>query len=159
MGTFRRRGLPWWALGAGGGDGLWLMAYSVVGINGIGPVMADKLKKVGTRTTAKLIETAKSAKGRKELAAKSGVDEKTILRWANLADRMRIKGIGEDYAKLLQVVGVDTIKELKHRNVAKLAAAMREANKKNKLVRLLPSERRVQRWVDQARKLELKITY
>ena len=121
--------------------------------------MADKLKKVGIRTTAKLLEAAKSAKGRKALAAKIGVDEKTILRWANLVDRMRIKGIGEDYAKLLQVVGVDTVKELQHRNVAKLASAMREANKKNKLVRLLPSERRVQRWINEAKQLPLKITY
>jgi predicted flap endonuclease-1-like 5' DNA nuclease len=135
------------------------MSYAIIDIKGIGPLMAEKLRKVGIRTTEKLLETAKSAKGRKELAGKIGVDEKTILRWANLTDRMRIKGIGEDYAKLLQVVGVDTVKELKHRNVAKLASAMREANKKNKLVRLLPSERRVQRWVDQARKLELKITY
>ena len=136
------------------------MSYAIMDIKGIGPLMAERLKeKAGIRTTEKLLETAKSAKGRKELAAKIGVDEKTILRWANLADRMLIKGIGEDYAELLQVVGVDTVKELKYRNVAKLASAMREANKKNKLVRLLPSERRVQRWVDQARKLELKITY
>jgi len=128
-------------------------------IDGIGPLMTDKLKKVGIRTTAKLLEAAKSAKGRKALAEKIGVDEKTILRWANLVDRMRIKGVGEDYARLLQVVGVDTVKELKYRNVAKLASAMREANKKSKLVRLLPSERRVQRWVDQAKQLPLKITY
>jgi predicted flap endonuclease-1-like 5' DNA nuclease len=128
-------------------------------IKGIGPLMADKLKRVGIRTTEKLLETAASAKGRKDLAAKIGVDEKTILRWANLVDRMRIKGIGEDYATLLQEVGVDTVKELKYRNVAKLASAMREANKKNKLVRLLPSERRVRRWVDAAKVLPLKITY
>jgi predicted flap endonuclease-1-like 5' DNA nuclease len=135
------------------------MSYSVMDIKGIGPLMAGKLKKVGISRTAKLLETAASAKGRKELAAKIGVDEQTILRWANLVDRMRIKGIGEDYAQLLQDVGVDTVKELKHRNVAKLASAMREANKKNKKVRLLPSERRVQRWVDEAKVLPLKITY
>jgi predicted flap endonuclease-1-like 5' DNA nuclease len=135
------------------------MSYAIMDINGIGPLLADKLKKVGIRTTAKLLEAAKSAKGRKTLAARIGVDEKTILRWANLADRMRIKGVGEDYAKLLQAVGVDTVKELKYRNVAKLASAMRDANKKNKLVRLLPSERRVQRWIDHARQLPLKITY
>jgi predicted flap endonuclease-1-like 5' DNA nuclease len=128
-------------------------------IKGIGPLMAEKLRKVGIRTTAKLLETAASAKGRKDLAAKIGVDEKTVLRWANLVDRMRIKGIGEDYATLLQEVGVDTVKELKHRNVAKLASAMREANKRNKKVRLLPSEGRVQRWVDQAKHLPLKISY
>jgi predicted flap endonuclease-1-like 5' DNA nuclease len=135
------------------------MSYAIMDINGIGPLLADKLKKVGIRTTAKLLEAAKSAKGRKTLAARIGVDEKTILRWANLADRMRIKGVGEDYAKLLQAVGVDTVKELKYRNVAKLASAMRDANKKNKLVRLLPSERRVQRWIDHAKQLPLKITY
>jgi predicted flap endonuclease-1-like 5' DNA nuclease len=135
------------------------MSYAIMDIKGIGPLMAEKLKKVGIRTTTKLLETARSAKGRKQLAAKIGVDEKTILRWANLADRMRIKGVGEDYAKLLQAVGVDTVKELKYRNVAKLASAMREANQRNKLVRLLPSERRVQRWVDAARQLPLKITY
>jgi predicted flap endonuclease-1-like 5' DNA nuclease len=135
------------------------MSYAVMDIKGIGPLMADKLKKQGIRTTEKLLETAASAKGRKELAARIGVDEKTVLRWANLVDRMRIKGIGEDYATLLQDVGVDTVRELKHRNVAKLASAMREANKKNKKVRLLPSERRVQRWVDQAKQLPLKITY
>jgi predicted flap endonuclease-1-like 5' DNA nuclease len=135
------------------------MSYSITDINGIGPLAAEKLKKVGIRTATKLLEAAKSAKGRKALAARIGVDEKTILRWANLVDRMRIKGVGEDYAKLLQVVGVDTVKELKHRNVAKLASAMREANKKTKLVRLLPSEGRVQRWVDHAKHLPLKITY
>jgi len=135
------------------------MSYSVMDIKGIGPLMADKLKKVGIRTTVKLLETAASAKGRKELAAKIGGDEKTILRWANLVDRMRIKGIGEDYAQLLQEVGVDTVKELQYRNVAKFASAMREVNKKNKLVRLLPSERRVQRWVDAAKVLPLKISY
>jgi predicted flap endonuclease-1-like 5' DNA nuclease len=135
------------------------MSYAVMDIKGIGPLMADKLKKVGIRTTQKLLETAASAKGRKELAGKIGVDEQTVLRWANLVDRMRIKGIGEDYATLLQEVGVDTVKELKHRNVAKLASAMREANKRNKKVRLLPSEGRVQRWVDQAKHLPLKISY
>ena len=135
------------------------MSYAIMDIKGIGPLMAEKLKKQGIRTTAKPLETAKSAKGRKQLAGKIGIDEKTILRWANLADRMRIKGVGEDYAKLLQVVGVDTVKELKHRNVAKLASAMREANQRNKLVRLLPSERRVRRWIDHAKQLPLKITY
>ena len=88
------------------------MSYAIMDIKGIGPLMADKLKKVGIRTTAKLLETAKSAKGRKELAIKIGVDEKTILRWANLADRMRIKGVGEDYAKLLQAVLADLGQEL-----------------------------------------------
>jgi hypothetical protein len=81
------------------------------------------------------------------------------LCWANVADRMRIKGISKEYAELLRAAGVDTVKELKYRNPANLAKAMAEANKKNKLVRFLPSEKIVARWIDHAKKLPLKITY
>jgi predicted flap endonuclease-1-like 5' DNA nuclease len=128
-------------------------------IAGIGPLMALKLKKLGIRTTDKLLEAAKTAKARKALAAQLEVDEQTVLRWANLADRMRIKGVGEPYAELLQAVGVDTVKELKYRNVANLAKAMADANRKRKLVRLLPSEKRIERWIAQAKELQSKITY
>ena len=135
------------------------MSYSIDDIAGIGPDGADRLRAVGIRTTARLLESAKSPKQRKLLAEKTGIDEKRILSWANLADRMRIKGVGEDYAKLLQAAGVDTVKELKYRNPAKLARAMAETNAKRKLVRLLPSDNAIQRWIEHAKRLQLKITY
>ena len=72
---------------------------------------------------------------------------------------MRIKGVGEDYANLLQAAGVDTVKELKYRNPARLAKAMAEANVKRKLVRVLPSDGAVVRWIEHANKLQMKITY
>jgi predicted flap endonuclease-1-like 5' DNA nuclease len=135
------------------------MSYSINDIAGIGPDYAERLRAVGIRTTARLLDAARNPKGRKQLAAKTGLDEKRILGWANLADRMRIKGVGEDYAGLLQAAGVDTVKELKYRNPAKLARAMAEANAKRKLVRVLPSDQAIQRWIDQAKRLQLKITY
>jgi predicted flap endonuclease-1-like 5' DNA nuclease len=135
------------------------VTYAIMDLEGIGPELAAKLKAVGIRTTAKLLDAAKSARGRKELGAKIGVDEKTVLAWANLADRMRIKGVGEDYAGLLQAAGVDTVKELKYRNVENLAQAMAAANTKRKLVRVLPSERRVRLWIEHAKQLPLKISY
>ena len=52
-----------------------------------------------------------------------------------------------------------TVRELKYRNPHKLAKAMAEANKKRKLVRFLPSEKLVVRWVEHAKKLPIKITY
>jgi predicted flap endonuclease-1-like 5' DNA nuclease len=135
------------------------MSYSINDIAGIGPDYAERLRAVGIRTTARLLEAAKSPKGRKHLAAKTGLVEKRILGWANLADRMRIKGVGEDYAGLLQAAGVDTVKELKYRNPAKLARAMAEANGRRKLVRVLPSDQAIQRWIEHAKRLQLKITY
>ena len=135
------------------------MSYPISTIEEIGVDEVTALKSVGIRTTDGLLEAAKSPKGRKFLAASAKLDEKKLLRWANIADKLRIKGMGKEYAGLLREVGVDTVKELKYRNPAKLAQTMAEANKKRKLVRFLPSEKLVTRWVEHARKLPQKITY
>ena len=135
------------------------MSYPIAAIEGLDAQAAQQLKSAGIRTTEKLLEAAKSPKGRKLLGEKAGLDEKKLLRWANIADKLRIKGMGGGYAGLLREVGVDTVKELKFRNPGNLAKAMAEVNKKRKLVRFLPSEKLVTRWVEHAKKLPLKITY
>jgi predicted flap endonuclease-1-like 5' DNA nuclease len=135
------------------------MSYPITDIGGIDGEAAKTLKSAGIRSTAKLLETARTVKGRKTLAEKTGFAEKQLLCWANVADRMRIKGISREYAELLQAAGVDTVKELRYRSPANLAKAMAEANKKHKMVRLLPSEKVVCRWIENAQKLDLKIKY
>lgn len=135
------------------------VSYPIKNLDGIDMDAVAAFKAVGIRTTEKLLEAARTSKGRKLLAEQTGIDEKRLLRFANMADRMRVKGLGADYAELLRVCGVDTVRELKYRNPAKLAAAMKDANKKRKLVQLLPSEKAVGRWIDHAKKLPLKITY
>jgi hypothetical protein len=135
------------------------MSYPITDIDGIDGEVAVVLKSVGIRSTERLLEAARTVAGRKALAGKTGFDEKQLLCWANVADRMRIKGISKEYAELLQAAGVDTVKELKYRNPLNLAKAMADANKRRKLVRLLPSEKVVARWIDHAKKLPLKITY
>jgi predicted flap endonuclease-1-like 5' DNA nuclease len=135
------------------------MTYAIADLSAVDQDSVAILKKAGIRTTARLLDCAKDAKGRKQLAEKTGIPEKSILRWTNLSDKMRIRGVGEDYAALLQAAGVTTLKELKYRNPAKLAKAMAEANAKRKLVRVLPSDRAVVRWVGEANKLQIKISY
>jgi predicted RecB family nuclease len=135
------------------------MSYSISAIEDIGADEAEALKSVGIRTTEKLLEAAKSPKGRKLLAVQTELNEKRLLRWANIADKLRIRGMGREYAGLLCEVGVDTVKELRYRNPARLAKSMAEANKRRKLVRFLPSEKLVRRWVEHARRLPQKITY
>jgi hypothetical protein len=135
------------------------MSYPITDIEGIDGETAAILKSVGIRSTARLLEAASTLRGRRALAARTGIDEKSLLCWANVADRMRVRGINKEYSQLLQAAGVDTVKELKYRNPANLAKAMADTNKKNKLVRLLPSEKVVARWIDYARKLPLKISY
>jgi len=135
------------------------MSYPIADLEGIAAGVAAMLKSVGIRTTRKLLETAKNPRGRKTLAEKTGLDEKEILRLANMADRMRIKGVGEDYAELLEAAGVDTVRELKYRNPSNLARALANANKQRNLVELLPSEKAVVRWIAYAKTLPLKISY
>jgi hypothetical protein len=117
------------------------------------------LKAAGIKTTATLLEAARTPKGRKLLAEKTGIDPKRLLEWANKADRMRVKGLGKEYAELLRIVGVDTVRELKYRNPGKLAEAMAAANRKRKLVQLVPTEKAVGRWIEEAKKLAIKISY
>ena|SRR3974390_24131 len=135
------------------------MSYPITDIGGVDAEVAVLLKAAGIRSTDRLLEMARTVRGRKLLSVKTGLDEKRLLCWANVADRMRIKGISKEYAELLQAAGVDTVKELKYRNPANLARAMADANKKRRLVRLLPSEKVVKRWIENARLLPLKITY
>jgi predicted RecB family nuclease len=135
------------------------MSYPITAIEDIGAAEAQALKSVGIRTTEKLLEAAKSPKGRRLLAARTELNEKQLLHWANIADKLRIRGMGREYAGLLCEVGVETVKELQYRNPARLAKSMAEANKRRKLVRFLPSEKLVRRWVEHARKLPRKITY
>jgi hypothetical protein len=127
----------------------------------IGPD-ADEVKRFRSlriRTAERFLEAAKNRQGRKDLSAKTGIDEKRLLDLANAADRMRIKGMGKEYAAILPHVGVDTVRELKYRNPEKLAQAIAELNRRRKMVRFLPSVALVTRWIDHANKLPQKITY
>jgi predicted RecB family nuclease len=135
------------------------MTYPIDGMAGIAPAVRAKLKAVGIRTTARLIEQAKCLKDRQALAQKIEIDAKIVLQIANLADRMRIKGVGQEYAELLRAAGVDTVHELRYRNPGRLAKKMAEVNAERRLVRVLPSEPMIQRWIEHARKLPLKISY
>src|SRR5579884_2942334 len=135
------------------------MRYPLTTITEIDEQTLAVLKAAGIRSTGALLENTRTVAQRKQLAARTGIEPKKLLCWANLADRMRVKGVSKEYAELLQAAGVDTVRELKHRNPQKLAAAMAAANKQRKLVRVLPSEKTVARWIEEAKRLPLKISY
>lgn len=120
---------------------------------------ASKLKPLGIRTAEALLEATRAAKGRKALSARTGISEQQLLEWANLADYMRIRGMGKAKIGLVRAAGATTVRELAHRNPARLAQNMKEVNTRRKLVRVLPSEKSVEQLIAQARKLQPKITY
>ena len=131
----------------------------IIDIEGIGEGYAKKLIGAGVQTVEALLESGGNPKGRKALAEKAGISDNLILEWVNRADLARIKGVGSQYADLLEASGVDTVVELSKRVPANLTKKMAEVNEAKKLVRRLPVESQVTDWVDQAKKLDRKVTY
>ncbi len=128
-------------------------------VEGIGETYAEKLEAIGITTTEALLEKGATPQGRKEIAEKTGISPKLVLRWVNHVDLFRIKGVGEEYADLLEVAGVDTVPELAQRNPENLHKKMASVNAEKKLVRQLPGLNQVREWVEQAKRLPRKITY
>jgi predicted flap endonuclease-1-like 5' DNA nuclease len=128
-------------------------------IEGIGPAYAGKLTDAGIKSVEALLEAGATPLGRQGLEEKTGIAHKLILEWVNLADLMRIKGISEEYADLLEEAGVDTVKELRNRNPENLYTALVNVNAEKKLVRRLPGKDQVVHWVGQAKELPPKVTY
>lgn len=135
------------------------MSYPVADIEGIGGAVAAKLGDAGVKTTADLLEHCGSAAGRKAVAGKTGIDEKKLLSFVNMADLMRIIGVAGEFSELLEAAGVDTVKELQHRNAENLVGKMAEVNEKKKLTRRTPAASEVARWIDQAKSLPPMISH
>ena len=128
-------------------------------IEGVGPVYASKLQKAGITTVEALLEAGATPQGRKELEDKTEIGHKLIIEWVNLADLMRIKGVGEEYADLLEEAGVDTVKELRNRNPENLYKALLATNEAKNLVRQVPGLEQVKGWIERAKILPPKVTY
>jgi len=134
--------------------------YKIKDIEGIGPAYAEKLAKAGVNTTGSLLDQACTPKGRKSLAEKTGISESSILKWVNMSDLFRVKGIGSEYSELLEKAGVDTVKELRNRNPENLHAKIEAVNSAGKaLVRQLPSKSQVEKWIQEAKKMDPKVAY
>ncbi len=128
-------------------------------IEGIGPVFEEKLKLAGIRSVNQLLEKCSTQQGRKQTSEKTSIEESALLKWANMADLYRIKGIGCEYSQLLERAGVDTVKELRNRVPVNLLEKMIEINRAKRLVRRIPPLRKVEEFVGHAKTLEPMITY
>ena len=128
-------------------------------IEGIGASHTKKLEAEGIKTVEQLLQAGSSPKHREELAKKTGFSGHHILKWVNQADLFRVKGIGRQYAELLESSGVDSVLELAQRRPDHLHAALKASNEKNRQVHLVPGAATVTRWVEEAKKLPRVVTY
>jgi predicted flap endonuclease-1-like 5' DNA nuclease len=120
---------------------------------------AARLNAIGVSTTGDLLARGATRKGRQEMADRTGIDLKLILTWVNHVDLFRLRGVGEEFAQLLEASGVDTVVELAQRNPANLQVRMAEVNEAQQLVRQVPVQSQVERWVEEAKTLPRVVTY
>ena len=135
------------------------MAQKIIEIEGIGPVYAEKLAAAKINTVEQLLDAGAAKAGRKKLASATGIDEGKILEWVNMADLFRIKGIGPQFAELLEATGVDTVKELRNRNAENLYDKLVEVQAEKKITKAVPALKQVIKFIEQAKALNPVVTY
>jgi predicted flap endonuclease-1-like 5' DNA nuclease len=136
-----------------------VMPDNLMDIEGIGQGNARSLENAGLKTTDDLLKSAGAAAGRKSLAEKTGINESRILEWVNRADLMRIKGVGSEYADLLEATGVDSVKELAGRVAPNLQTRMAQINEEKKLVHRVPNNSEVEAWVSEAKTMPAMVSH
>ena len=132
---------------------------NVKDIEGIGPVLGGKLEQAGIVTVESLLESGTTRTGRANIAKETGIPESQVLTFVNMADLMRVKGVGAEFAELLQAAGVDTIKELRTRNAENLQAKLVEVQEEKGLTRRVPSLDMIKDFIAQAGSTDPSITY
>lgn len=135
------------------------MNYSIEEIEGIGKAYATKLITLNIKTTKDLLSLCCDKKGRKTISDQLDISEKLLLKWVNLADLMRIDGIGKQYSELLEAAGVDTVKELRNRKPENLLETMVQTNDLKNLCNANPGLAMIEEWVEQAKKINPLISH
>ena len=136
------------------------MPKKLVDIEGIGATYAAKLTEAGVKSQEALLKAGDTPKARKDLEKMTGISGKLLLKWINRADLARVKGIGEEYADLLELAGVDTVPALARRNAENLHKKLLEAAEAHKnVVRRVPAATEVATWVAAAKELPRVLSY
>lgn len=135
------------------------MSYGIEEIEGIGPAYGAKLKAAGIVTTDDLLDRCAGAKGREETSEATGIEAGHLLTWANMADLMRLSGVGRQFGELLHAAGVDTVKELATRNADNLVAKLAEVNESRRIAGSTPALAQVSDWIEAAKATEARITH
>lgn len=127
-------------------------------IEGIGEGFGRRLKADGIATTDALLKLCTTDAGVARVCKCVDLDENTVRNWATMADLMRIKGLGGQWAELMWRSGVYSVQDLANREIVELRARMREVNEQEHRVAELPGENRMSRFIAEAAQLKPVLT-
>ena len=124
-------------------------------LDGISDKHVSRLRDLGISSSDDLLAYGATRRGREELSKVTRLGVKRIHEWVKRADLLRVPGVSIKYSNLLEVAGVETVKDLRRRSPAKLAEQLNELNSRRGVVGRMPSEAEIERWVEEARQLPI----
>ncbi len=114
---------------------------------------AEKLDKAGVSSVEDLLPLTKN--DIKSLSKKTGISEENIDMWQEHADLMRIEGLGPIGAFLINIIGIDSVKEFARRSPKSTHEKVKEYLKNNpKTTKKTPTLNNIKEWIDKAKVLE-----
>jgi predicted flap endonuclease-1-like 5' DNA nuclease len=132
---------------------------SLTAIKGIGRRYAALLhEKASIDSVQTLLAIGATPQGRDQLQSKTDLSPKLILKWVQLADLMRIEGIGSDYSQLLWDAGITSIPELATQAPKALLKRLTQVKEKQGGVRRLPYLEQVTDWIQKAANMAAVVT-
>jgi predicted flap endonuclease-1-like 5' DNA nuclease len=125
--------------------------HEVEDLEGIGPTYGQRLRDAGVHTTARLTYEDATA-----LANRIQVPRGTVEAWQQMAELVKVKGIGPQYAEALVRAGVGGIAELKRRSPARVAQQVNDylATLDTNVLGNKITEKRVEGWKESAKAMK-----
>lgn len=128
-------------------------------LKGISDAQIERLRAAGVRGTDTLLTRGSTPDGRKEIAKQTRISLNRVTDWVHRSDLMRVKGIDDDYARLLARSGVHSVVDLSTRNPMELREEIEIAAAVERLTKRLPSKAVLGGWIEQARLMVRHVWY
>jgi len=134
------------------------VAEKLESIKGIGTKIAKKFSEFGINTISDFLEKTSTEAKRKELAKKTGVNQRNIYLWTKQASFMQIPEIDSDDASLLVSVGLNSPSDFQETDINTVEKMVREYNENTfGAEKRTPSVRELNNWKKTANKVPIKI--
>ena len=132
---------------------------NLTSIPGIAVTTEAKLNAAGINNVNDLLLEGATPKGRKEMAARSGLPAEEIVKFVHYAELFRINGVAAHTAGLLQAAGIETVLELAKSSASHLHVKLQQAHDAKKEKGKAPTEKQVADWIEAAKALPQIVTY
>jgi len=124
----------------------------IIEIEGIGKKYSLRLGKAGYINVEDLSKLTVDQIN--EVAKKTRISPKLIDKWQEQADLITLKGIGAEFAEVLNRIGIDSVKELSRRNSTNVLEKITAFDKKKpNVIRKLPTKAQIDSWIKEAKDL------